>query len=169
MNYGRIMHYSATFTALSDEVTEKSCQLLQTVLANSIFMQQLYKKYHWHVQGPNFYELHLLFDKHANEQSVISNMVAERIRTLGGVAEGMPQDVLTNTTLSEHGDPGKDSKRMVENLLAAHEKYMLGVREIIKDLGDSGDDGTINLLTRDVLRKHELQVWLVRSSRATGR
>lgn len=163
------MSYSATFTALSDEVTEKSCRLLQPVFANSMFMQQLYKKYHWHVQGDNFYELHILFDKHAEEHTAISNSVAERIRTLGGVVESMPQDILTNTTLSEHGEPGKDSKHMVENLLATHEKFIIGIRDAVKELTDSGDSGTVNLITNDILMKHELQVWLLRSSRATGR
>ena len=157
------MNHSPSITGLSEEATEKSCRFLQVILANTIFMQQLYKKYHWHVQGNAFYELHLLFDKHAGEQLPIIDTVAERIRTLGGRAEGLPQDVITNTTLSEHGDPGFDSTNMLENLLEAHEKYQLKVRDALKELEQSGDEGTLDILVSDVLRVHELQTWFIRS------
>ena len=55
--------------ALAAEARAESCQLLNEILADSMILYALYKKHHWLVAGPTFYQLHLLFDKHAEEQN----------------------------------------------------------------------------------------------------
>src|SRR5580698_5763291 len=64
------------------EMTEQLNQLL----ADTITLRDLYKKSHWQVSGATFYQLHLLFDKHYEEQSEIVDTIAERIQLLGGSA-----------------------------------------------------------------------------------
>ena len=54
--------------ALPAEARQESCQILNAILADTMIMYALYKKHHWLVAGPTFYQLHLLFDKHAEEQ-----------------------------------------------------------------------------------------------------
>ena len=54
--------------ALAAEARQESCQLLNEILADTMVLYALYKKHHWLVAGPTFYQLHLLFDKHAEEQ-----------------------------------------------------------------------------------------------------
>lgn len=152
-----------TFLGADGKTLRESCKDLQTILANTIFMQSVYKKYHWHVAGEDFYQYHLLFDKHAGEQIPLVDLLAERIRTLGGVAEGMPADVVKNTTLSELGEPGSDAGKMVASLLKLHDDYMQVVRKAAKAAADREDDGTNDLLVSDVLRVHELQTWFIRS------
>jgi len=49
-------------------------------------LRDLYKKHHWQVSGPTFYQLHLMFDKHFDEQSELVDSIAERIQSLGGVS-----------------------------------------------------------------------------------
>src|SRR5262249_17409291 len=78
---------------LSEAVCQKSATLLNQILADSISLRDLYKKHHWQVAGPTFYQLHLLFDKHAQEQSEIIDELAERIQTLGGISVAMAHDV----------------------------------------------------------------------------
>jgi hypothetical protein len=56
-------------------------------------LRDLYKKSHWQVAGPTFYQLHLLFDKHFNEQVELVDSIAERIQLLGGVSIAMAPDV----------------------------------------------------------------------------
>src|SRR6516164_6545079 len=71
------------------EMTEKLNQLL----ADSMTLRDLYKKSHWQVSGSTFYQLHLLFDKHYDEQSELVDALAERIQLLGGVSLAMAADV----------------------------------------------------------------------------
>jgi starvation-inducible DNA-binding protein len=66
---------------------------LNLLLADTMTMRDLYKKSHWQVSGPTFYQLHLLFDKHFNEQSELIDAIAERVQTLGGVSLAMAADV----------------------------------------------------------------------------
>src|SRR5262249_41638804 len=71
---------------LSDEARKTSVSGLNQLLADSITLRDMYKKHHWQLSGPTFYELHLLFDKHAGEQTEIVDAIAERVQTLGGIA-----------------------------------------------------------------------------------
>ena len=154
---------SKTYLALEDATLQESTALLQTILANTIYMYSLYKKYHWHVDGKDFYQYHLLFDKHADEQPAIIDTVAERLRTLGSMAPGMPADVEAKATLTEKTEAGHDAQKMVRNLLAAHEEYIAIVRKAVDKTDKNADTGTNDLLVSDVLRVHELELWFIRS------
>src|SRR5258708_33699540 len=70
--------------ALSESACKESVENLNQILADTIALRDLYKKHHWQVAGPTFYQLHLLFDKHAGEQSELVDSIAERIQLLGG-------------------------------------------------------------------------------------
>src|ERR1700749_2860470 len=77
--------------ALASEAREESCQLLNQALADTQILYAMYKKHHWLVAGPTFYQLHLLFDKHADEQLELIDLMAERVQSLGGIAVGDPR------------------------------------------------------------------------------
>jgi starvation-inducible DNA-binding protein len=143
-----------------------SITVLQSILADTIFMHSLYKKYHWHVEGEDFYQYHLLFDKHANELLPLIDLVAERIRTLGGIAPGLPAEVERNKQVNEGADPGPSGQKMLHNLLSAHESALKNIRSGIRISEKYEDDGTNDLLVSDALRLQELQAWFIRSSLA---
>ena len=69
----------------------RELRILNSILADSMILYSLYKKHHWLVTGPTFYRLHLLFDKHAEEQGTIVDQLAERVQSLGGIAVGDPR------------------------------------------------------------------------------
>src|SRR3954451_12021360 len=71
---------------LSHDARLYSCQRLNQLLADTQILHALYKKYHWLMRGPTFYQLHLLLDKHAEKQMELIDLIAERVQTLGGVA-----------------------------------------------------------------------------------
>lgn len=152
-----------TYLALPDVTLQKSSDLLQIILANTLFMQSLYKKYHWHVTGEDFYQYHLLFDKHAGEQTPIIDTIGERLRTLGCPAMGMPKDVVTNKSITEPTDAGDDPSKMVNNLVKCHEQYINQLRAAIDITEKNNDAGTNDILVSDVLRMHELELWFIRS------
>lgn len=147
--------------ALSAEAREESCQLLNGILADTMILHALYKKHHWLVAGPTFYQLHLLFDKHATEQAELIDLVAERVQSLGGIAVGDPRHAAELTTIERPPDGAQDVPAMIHRLLDAHEVVIEKVRAAIERTEASKDWGSNDLLMSDVLRRHELQVWFV--------
>jgi starvation-inducible DNA-binding protein len=147
--------------ALPHLVRLDSCQRLNQILADTSILYHLYKKHHWQVRGPTFYQLHLLLDKHADEQLKIIDLLGERVQTLGGVAVSDPRHVAEITTIPRAPDGVETVPAMLSRLLEAHEIVITKLREAIAKTAANGDDGTNDLLVSDVLRTHELQVWFV--------
>src|ERR1700676_1519683 len=79
--------------ALAESACKASVENLNQVLADTITLRDMYKKHHWQVAGPTFYQLHLLYDKHHKEQSDLVDSLGERIQTLGGISLAMAHDV----------------------------------------------------------------------------
>jgi starvation-inducible DNA-binding protein len=147
--------------ALAHEARTESCQLLNQVLADSIILYNLYKKHHWLVRGPTFYQLHLLLDKHAGEQLELIDLMAERVQTLGGVSIADPRHVAEVTRIPRPPNGVEEVPAMLSRLLEAHEMVIEGTRDAIGKTAENRDDGTNDMLMGDVLRTNELQVWFV--------
>jgi starvation-inducible DNA-binding protein len=149
--------------ALDAKARQASCELLNQILADTITLYSMYKKHHWQVSGHTFYQLHLLFDKHADEQLALVDAVAERIQLLGGISTGMPADVAKLSRI-ENPPPGAEEVPVqISRLLEAHELICREVRDAIEQTEKSKDWGTNDLLMSDVLRTNELQVWFIAS------
>jgi starvation-inducible DNA-binding protein len=146
---------------LPDRARADSCRKLNRILADSMVLYALYKKHHWLVGGPTFYQLHLLFDKHAEEQGAIVDLLAERVQSLGGIAVGDPRHAAELTSIERPPDGAEDVRTMLRRLITAHETILAEVREAIGATERSEDWGSNDLLMSDVLRRHELQVWFV--------
>src|SRR5674476_502231 len=95
--YGTVVHRPIS---LAEHVRQASAERLNQILADTMTLRDLYKKHHWQVSGPTFYQLHLLFDKHYGEQAELVDTLAERIQTLGGVAIAMAADVAETTRIA---------------------------------------------------------------------
>jgi starvation-inducible DNA-binding protein len=147
--------------ALSAEARKESAQLLNQVLADTSILYAMYKKHHWLVAGPTFYQLHLLFDKHAGEQLELIDLIAERVQSLGGIAVGDPRHVAELTTIERPPDGAEEVPAMISRLLEAHETIISEVRGAIDKTEASSDWGSNDLLMSDVLRRNELQVWFL--------
>jgi starvation-inducible DNA-binding protein len=147
--------------ALSDQACTESVENLNQLLADVVTLRDLYKKHHWQVAGPTFYQLHLLFDKHYEEQNELVDKIAERIQLLGGVSIAMAHDV-ADTTLIPRAPKGREAAAVqVSRLLHAHEIVLKEARAMARRAAEAGDDGTNDLLVSDVIRRNELQVWFV--------
>jgi len=147
--------------ALDASVCAASVENLNQLLADTMTLRDLYKKHHWQVSGPTFYQLHLLFDKHFKEQSELVDAIAERIQTLGGVSIAMAHDV-AEMTLIPRPPRGRDEVPVqITRLLHAHEVVLKETRTMARQAAETGDDGTNDLLVSEVIRTNELQVWFV--------
>jgi starvation-inducible DNA-binding protein len=147
--------------ALGAEARTESAQLLNKILADSMILYAMYKKHHWLVAGPTFYQLHLLFDKHADEQIELIDLLAERVQSLGGIAVGDPRHAAELTTIERPPNGAEEVPAMIHRLLDAHETIITRVREGIRRTDRNEDWGSNDLLMSDVLRRNELQVWFI--------
>jgi starvation-inducible DNA-binding protein len=147
--------------ALSDVACKESVESLNQLLADEITLRDLYKKHHWQVAGPTFMQLHLLFDKHAGEQTELVDALAERIQTLGGVCVAMAHDVAETTLIPRAPKGREEAPIQIARLLHAHEIVIKEARAMARRAAETGDDGTNDLLVSDVIRQNEQQVWFL--------
>ena len=147
--------------ALAEDVCKGSVDNLNQLIADTITLRDMYKKHHWQVAGPTFYQLHLLYDKHYNEQSELVDTVAERIQSLGGISLAMAHDVAETTLIPRLPRGRQPVPVQLARLLHAHEIILLEARAMAKQAAAAGDDGTNDLLVSDVVRTNELQVWFI--------
>src|SRR6202022_1754781 len=122
---------------LEEPVRLEMTEQLNLLLADSMTLRDLYKKSHWQVAGPTFYQLHLLFDKHFDEQVEIVDEIAERIQLLGGVSLAMAADVAETTRIERPPRGREEVPVQISRLLDAHQ------------------------LIIGLLRTNELQVWFL--------
>jgi starvation-inducible DNA-binding protein len=147
--------------ALSAEARGESCQILNEILADAMVLAALYKKAHWNAAGPTFYQLHLLFDKHYEEQVELVDALAERVQMLGGISVGDPRHAAELTTIPRPPDGAEEVPVVLSRLLDAHETVIEKVRAGMDATEKNKDMGTNDLLMGDVLRRHEMQVWFL--------
>ena len=147
--------------ALSQETRLYSCQRLNQLLADTQILYALYKKHHWLMRGPTFYQLHLLLDKHADEQLELIDALAERVQTLGGVAVGDPRHVAEITRVPRAPDGCEEVPAMLSRLLEAHELILADAHDAAARVAAQGDDGTNDLIVSEVIRTGELQAWFL--------
>ena len=147
--------------ALAEDVCKASVDSLNQLVADTITLRDMYKKHHWQVAGPTFYQLHLLYDKHYNEQSELVDTVAERIQSLGGISLAMAHDVAETTLIPRLPRGRQPVPVQLARLLHAHEIILLESRTMAKQAAAAGDDGTNDLLVSDVIRTNEMQVWFI--------
>jgi starvation-inducible DNA-binding protein len=147
--------------ALAEDTRRSSADNLNQLLADTITLRDLYKKHHWQVSGPTFYQLHLLFDKHFGEQNELVDTIAERIMMLGGVSIAMAADVAEATLIPRPPKEREEVPVQISRLLEAHEIVLKETRAMAREATESGDDGTNDLLVSSVIRTNEMQVWFV--------
>jgi len=139
------------------EMTEQLNQLL----ADTITLRDLYKKSHWQVSGATFYQLHLLFDKHYEEQNELVDTIAERIQLLGGISIAMAADVAELTRIQRPPKGREEVPVQLSRLLDAHQVIIEHCRELAERATKLGDAGTNDMVVSDVLRTGELQIWFL--------
>jgi DNA-binding ferritin-like protein (oxidative damage protectant) len=147
--------------ALDESTCAQSVENLNQVLADTITLRDLYKKHHWQVAGHTFYQLHLLFDKHYEEQNGLVDTIAERIQSLGGISLAMAADVAETTIIPRPPRGREEVPVQISRLLEAHETVLKEARTMARQADESGDDGTNDVFVSDVIRTNELQVWFL--------
>src|SRR5579859_5080682 len=157
--YGTVNHLLPL--ELEEPVRLEMTEQLNQLLADSMTLRDLYKKAHWQVAGPTFYQLHLLFDKHFDEQVELVDGIAERVQLLGGVSLAMAADVAETTQIERPPRGREEPLVQLSRLVDAHRVIVRQVRTLAKRASMLGDDGTNDLVVSEVLRTNELQLWFL--------
>jgi len=146
---------------LDADVRVKVTEKLNLLLADTATLRDLYKKSHWQVGGPTFYQLHLLFDKHFELQVELVDLLAERIQILGGVSVALAHDVAELTRIERAPKGREEVPVQISRLLEAHALIIKDARKVAKQASELGDEGSNDLLISDVVRTNEMQVWFL--------
>lgn len=157
--YGTVEHLLPL--DLEEPVRLEMTERLNQLLADTMTIRDLYKKSHWQVAGPTFYQLHLLYDKHYEEQDEIVDEIAERIQLLGGISLAMAADIAETTQIERPPRGREEVPVQISRLLDAHQIIIGQCRKLAKRAQTIGDDGTNDLVVSDVLRTNELQQWFL--------
>jgi starvation-inducible DNA-binding protein len=147
--------------ALEESACAASVELLNQLLADTMTLRDMYKKHHRQVAGDTFYQLHLLFDKHHDEQVALVDAIAERIQLLGGISIAMAADIAEATSIPRPPRGREAAPVQISRLLEAHEIILKEARAAARQVATALDDGTNDLLVSDVIRTNELQVWFL--------
>lgn len=154
-------HFRSLPLGMSEEAVGQSVSMLNQLLADSTALYMLYKKHHWQIAGPTFYELHRLFDKHAGEILASIDLIGERIQILGGVSAGMPSDVVERTKIERPPTGVESVPAILARTVSGHATVIRALREGIELTERTKDYGTNDLLISDLLRMHEMHTWFV--------
>jgi len=134
---------------------------LKRLLADSYTLYLQTHNFHWNVTGPQFRELHLMFEEHYTELATAVDDIAERIRTLGVAAPGTYKAFAQLSNIDEvEGVPA--AADMVITLTEGHEQVVKTCRAVLKKAQDADDESTAALVG-DRMRVHEKTAWMLRA------
>ena len=147
---------------LDQKVLDQENELLNAFLADLHVLYIKTRKFHWDVAGPSFKEYHEFFEEQYTALEEEIDLVAERIRQLGGRPLATMKDFLATASLKEDHDGHIDTKEMFKRLLADHEQVIRELRDDVETTDEKmGDAGTADFLT-GLMEAHEKQAWMLR-------
>lgn len=140
---------------------ESVASQLKVLLADSYTLYLQTHNFHWNVTGPQFRELHLMFEEHYIELATAVDEIAERIRTLDVAAPGTYKAFAELSTIKEV-DGVPEASEMVSILTNAHESVVRTCRVALK-AAQAADDESSSALISDRMRVHEKTAWMLRA------
>ena len=137
--------------------------ILNRLLADEFVLYVKTRNFHWNVTGPHFHDLHKLFESQYGELNDVVDEIAERSRSMGGVASGSMAEFLKNSRLKEQSGAILKDQKMVKGLLDDHEAIIQTLREDLEVCATQYKDaGTADFLT-GIMEQHEKTAWMLRA------
>jgi starvation-inducible DNA-binding protein len=146
---------------LDDNARKAVAEALSNVLADTYALYLKTHSYHWNVTGPEFPQLHALFEEHYRDMWGALDEIAERIRALG-VFTPPPARLAASSGIAADDGPPPSASQMVKNLLDGHEALIRRARVALDAADDADDDASEDLLTQRI-RTHEKTAWMLRA------
>lgn len=134
---------------------------LNGLLADTFALYIKTKNFHWHVRGPQFHDLHLLFDTHATEVFGLTDLIAERVRKLGGKTLTSIGAIGAKTTIADEDDTSLDAAAMVKALFDDNTAFIATLKSVKELAGEAGDNATDGIID-DWTDQAEQRAWFLR-------
>lgn len=147
---------------LKQEALDMVVEKLNILIADEYVLLTKTLKYHWCVRGVFFGPLHALFQTQYEHAFATVDMLAERVRTLGGMPLSTLSEFVEHTRLEEAPGEYPDAGSMIADLVDTHEIIIQQIRDDVMTMEKSGDIGTIDMLTQ-LIQTHEKDAWFLRA------
>ncbi len=138
---------------------------LNALLADSYALYLKTKNYHWHVEGPRFRQLHLLFDEQAGRILATTDLIAERVRKNGAATLRSIGDITRHQTVKDDDAAAVDADTMVRNLAADNETLLAQIKETKAAAEAAGDIATSGLVD-GWADETEQRIWFLKATLA---
>lgn len=159
------LHLLATPTNLGEEAREAISQAINPLVADAFALYVKTKNFHWHLSGPHFRDYHLLFDEQADQIFEMIDVLAERVRKLGGLTIHSIGEISKLQSIQDDNDPYVEPKEMVRRLFEDNKKYaarMLAAHKVCEDYEDVATTSILEILIDETERRawflYEIQV-----------
>jgi starvation-inducible DNA-binding protein len=150
----------ATPTDLKAEEIQAVTEAVNPLIADSFALYVKTKNFHWHLAGSHFRDFHLLFDEHADAIFDSIDILAERVRRIGGTTIRSINHISKLQTLSDDDEDFVPAGEMVRRLLADNRQMAEHQRAAIQICDQNRDTPTGNLL-QDMLDQTERRIWFL--------
>jgi len=150
----------STPTDLTPEQAKAVTDAVNPIIADAFALYAKTKNFHWHLSGPRFRDLHLLFDKQATQILESIDPMVERIRKIGGTSIRSLSHVGTLQTIHDDNDEFVAPQEMVHRLLLDNRHIAQQIRAAAEVADDNKDIATSNLL-ETFLDDAERRTWFL--------
>lgn len=147
---------------LTEEHKKGSAGILGRILADEFVLYTKTRNFHWNVEGSNFMEMHLFYEKMYTELDEVIDEVAERIRMLGHYSQGRLKDFIAATSFVED-EYTNDQNKQLKTLLDDHETMIRLLRNDIDELDEKLHDAGNADFATNLMKQHEKWAWFIRS------
>ena len=148
--------------SLFSSKSNESVEVLSKILADSYVLLMKTQSVHWNIEGNHFRDIHLMTEGHYENLMVAVDVIAERIRMVGGKSPATFAEFSKLASFTEEVEAANQTA-MLEELLKAHEAIRTDIINGIKKLSESEDFGTIDVLNGR-LSFHEKTIWMIKST-----
>ena len=138
---------------------------LNGLLADYLALYLKTKNFHWHVAGPRFRDLHLMFDDQARQMLAVVDVVGERVRKNGAATLTSIGSVAKHTQVADQDDTGLSADKMVEELRRDN-AALVGRLRAVKELAGEANDNATDGLIDDWTDQAEERVWFLTQTAA---
>lgn len=136
---------------------------LNALLADSFALYLKTKNYHWHVQGPRFRELHLLFDEQAAQIFATTDPIAERVRKNGARTLNSIGDIGRRQSIGDDDAAGLDAEAMLRTL-AEDNRILLGQLKAVKAAAEADGDIATSGLVDGWADEAQQRIWFLEAT-----
>jgi starvation-inducible DNA-binding protein len=150
----------ATPSDLPAEAVDKVTAALNPLIADSFALYIKTKNFHWHVSGPRFRDLHLLFDEQADQIFASIDPLAERVRKLGRLTLHSIREVADLASITDDDEGFVGAIDMVTRLLDDNRAVVEKMRAALAVVSEANDGASENLL-QALIDEAERRVWFL--------